>query len=106
MVTPLAAYSHEWVGGDIAGLQGLAARLYGYVPHLQTLADRLSVVAGSLTGGGAGALPGLAASAFTAACRKQALTAAALEEYVTAVAQAIDGLAVELAQLENALEQD
>ena len=105
-VTPLAAFSHDWVGGDISGLRGVAQTLYGYVPHVQDLAHRLSVVASSLTGGGPGSWQGQAASAFTTAWRKQAMTAAALDEYVSAVAQAIDGLAVGLAQLENALELD
>jgi uncharacterized protein YukE len=104
--TPLTAFSHEWVGGDITGLQGTAQSLYDYVPHVQNLLDRLSVVAASLTGGAPGSWQGSAASAFTVTWRKQALTAAALEEYVTGVAQAIDGLATELSELENALEQD
>ena len=54
----------------------------------------------------AGGWQGQAASAFTAAWQQQALTAAALQEYVTALAQVIDGLAVRLSQLENALEQE
>jgi uncharacterized protein YukE len=104
-VTPLAAFSSDWVGGDIRGLQGVAETLYAYVPHVQDLAGRLSVVARDLTGDGPDGWQGKAASAFTAAWQKQAMTAVALEEYVTAVAQVIDGLAVELSQVENALEQ-
>jgi hypothetical protein len=104
-VTPLAAFSYDWVGGDIRGLQGVAQTLYAYVPRVQDLAGRLSVVARNLTGDGPGGWQGKAASAFTAAWREQAMTAAALEEYVTAVAAIIDGLAVELSQIENALEQ-
>ena len=48
-VTPLAAFDHEWVGGDIRGLQGVAQALYAYVPRVQDLSGRLSVVAGDLT---------------------------------------------------------
>jgi uncharacterized protein YukE len=104
-VAPLASFSRDWVGGDIRGLQGVAQALYGYVPRVQDLSGRLSVVARGLTSAGSGGWQGQAASAFTAAWQKQALTAAALGEYVTAVAQVIDGLAVQLSQLENALEQ-
>jgi uncharacterized protein YukE len=104
-VTPLAAFSRDWVGGDIRGLQGVAQTLYGYLPHVRDLSGRLSVVARDLTSDSSGGWQGQAASAFTAAWQKQVLTAVALEEYVTAIAQAVDGLAVELSQLENALEQ-
>jgi uncharacterized protein YukE len=103
--TPLAAFSHDWVGGDIRGLQGVAQPLFAYVPHVRDLAGRLSVTAGGLTEGGPGAWQGQAASAFTAAWARQAMTAAALAEYITAAALAIDWLAVELSQVENALEQ-
>jgi hypothetical protein len=104
-VTPLAAFCYDWVGGDIRGLQGVAQTLYAYVPRVRDLAGRLSVVARNLTGDGPGEWRGQAASAFNAAWRKQAMTAAALEEYVTVAAMVIDGLAVELSQIENALEQ-
>lgn len=103
-VTPLAGFSHEWVGGDIRGLQGVAQNLYAYLPRVQDLAGRLSVAARSLTEG-PGSWQGPAASAFTRAWQRQALAMVALEEYVTGVAQAVDGLAVELSLLENALEQ-
>jgi hypothetical protein len=102
-VTPLAAFSDDWVGGDIRGLQGIAAALYAYVPQVQDLAGRLSVVAGALTS--ADGWQGAAASAFATAWEKQALTAVALETYVTAAGEAIDGLAGQLSKLENALEQ-
>lgn len=105
-VTPLAAFSYDWVGGDIRGLQGIAEKLYAYIPHVQDLAGQLSVVVRDLTDDGADGWQGKAASAFTAAWNKQATTAAALEDYVAAVGLAIDNLAVELSQLENALEQD
>jgi uncharacterized protein YukE len=104
-VTPLAVFAHDWAGGDIRGLQGVAQALYAYVPHVQDLAGGLSVAARDLTGDSPGAWQGQAASAFTAAWQRQAMTAAALEEYVTAVAVAIGGLAVELSQIESALEQ-
>jgi uncharacterized protein YukE len=102
-VTPLAAFADDWVGGDIRGLQGIAETLYAYVPQVQDLAGRLSVVAGALTT--TDGWQGSAASAFSTAWQKQALTMGALETYVTAMGDAIDNLAVELSQLENALEQ-
>jgi uncharacterized protein YukE len=104
-VTPLAPFDHEWVGGDIRGLQGVAQALYAYVPRVQDLSGRLSVVAGNLTSPGGGGWQGSAASAFTAAWQQQALTALAVQEYAIALAQVIDQLAVDLSQLENALEQ-
>jgi hypothetical protein len=104
-VVPLAEFSHDWVGGNIRGLRGIAQALYAYVPQVEDLVRRLSVVAGDLTADGPGGWQGPAAAAFTAAWRAQALTAAAVEDYVTAVALVIDGLAVELSQLENAVER-
>ena len=103
-VSPLAPFSYDWVGGDIRGLQNIAETLYAYLPRVQDLVGTLSVSVNDLTSDGSDGWQGTAASAFTAAWRRQAATAAALEDYVTGVAQAIDGLAVELSQLENALE--
>jgi uncharacterized protein YukE len=105
-VSPLAAFSCDWIGGDIRGLQGIAETLYAYLPRVQDLVGTLSVTVTDLTSDSPDGWQGKAASAFTAAWRKQALTAAALEAYVTGVAQIIDGLAVELSQIENALEDD
>ena len=104
-VTPLAPFSHDWVGGDIRGLQSVAQGLYAYVPKVQDLSGQLSVVARDLTSDSAGGWQGQAASAFTAAWQQQVLTAAALQEYVSGLAQAIDRLALQLSRIENALEQ-
>ena len=30
----LAPFAEDWVGGDIGGLQALAAELYGFVPEI------------------------------------------------------------------------
>ncbi|HEV3382458.1 MAG TPA: hypothetical protein VG142_15950, partial [Trebonia sp.] len=105
-VSPLAAFSYDWIGGNIRGLQGLAETLYDYLPRVQDLVGTLSVTARDLTSDGPDGWQGPAASAFTAAWQKQTETAAALEAYVTGVAEIIDGLAVELSQIENALEAD
>jgi hypothetical protein len=105
-VSPLAAFSYDWIGGNIRGLQGIAETLYAYLPRVQDLTGTLSVTVSDLTSDSPDGWQGTAASAFTAAWQKQAETAAALEVYVTGVAQAVDGLAVELSQIENALESD
>jgi uncharacterized protein YukE len=105
-VAPLAPFSEDWVGGDIRGLQGIARELYGYVPRVGELTGTLSVTVRDLTGDDPGSWQGSAATAFARAWDRQARTAAAVAGYVTAVAAVIDGLAVELARLENALEQE
>jgi uncharacterized protein YukE len=105
-VSPLAAFCYDWIGGDIRGLQRTAETLYGYLPRVRDLTGTLSVTARDLTSDTPDGWQGTAASAFTAAWQKQAQTAAALEDYVTGVARVIDGLAAELAQIENALEDD
>jgi uncharacterized protein YukE len=105
-VSPLAAFCYDWIGGDIRGLQRTAETLYGYLPRVRDLTGTLSVTARDLTSDSPDGWQGTAASAFTAAWQKQAQTAAALEDYVTGAAQIIDSLAAELAQTENALEDD
>jgi uncharacterized protein YukE len=105
-VSPLAAFCYDWIGGNIRGLHRIAETLYAYLPRVQNLVGTLSVTARDLTSDSPDGWQGTAASAFTAAWRKQAATAAALEDYVTCVALAINGLAVELSQIENALEDD
>lgn len=104
--SPLAAFSHDWIGGDFRGLQGIAETLYAYLPRVQDLVGGLSVTARNLTVDGPDGWQGAAASAFTSAWGKQVKTAEALEEYVTGVAQIIDSLAVGLSQIENALETE
>lgn len=99
------AFSHSWIGGDIHGLQHLAETLHAYIPKIPEATGRLSAVVRNLTDGGTGAWRGTAADGFTAAWRTQAKAATALEDYVAAIAQAIGALAVELSQIENALEQ-
>ena len=82
----------------------VAVKLKAYLPRVQDLVARLSATASGLTAAGPGRWQGAAAEAFTASWRAQAATAVALEEYVAGVALAIGSLAVELSQLENALE--
>lgn len=93
------------IGGDIDGLRNLAETLQDYVPQVRDLAGRLSVVARDLTRDGSGGWHGSAAEAFASAWQKQAKAAAALEDYVAAVAQVVGGLAAELSRIESALER-
>lgn len=93
------------IGGDIDGLRKLAATLQDYVTQVRDLAGRLSVVARDLTRDGSGGWHGPAADAFASAWRRQAKAAAALEDYVAAVAQVVGGLAAELARIESSLER-
>jgi uncharacterized protein YukE len=102
-LTPLAAFTDNWVGGDIAGLQSVARALYDYVPDLQDLTGSLGPAARDLTDGPSG-WQGSAATAFTAAWAKQVATAQALEAFVTGIGAAVNGLAVTLSDLESALE--
>lgn len=102
----LAPHAHDWTGGNINGLRDLAETLHGYLPHVQDLIGRLSVVARGLTSDGPGGWQGKAATAFTEAWSRQIATANALQEYITAIAQAIASLAVELSQIESALENE
>lgn len=100
----LAVFSRNWLGGDIHGLMEVAEKLEAYLPRVQDLVGRLSATASGLTAAGRGGWQGAAADGFTAAWRAQAATAVALEEYVAGVARAVGSLAVELSQLESALE--
>lgn len=102
----LEAFSRDWIGGDIRGLQGIADRLHSYLPHVQELVARLSKTARNLAADEPDGWSGPAADAFTGAWSRQIATARALEEYVSAAAAAIDSLAVELSQIESALENE
>jgi hypothetical protein len=100
----LAPFAFDWVGGDIHGLQALSIRLSSYVPAIVDVTTALDRRAGQLTGDGPGGWQGSAASAFTAAWGRDALTAGALAAVIDQAGQITGGLAVALAQIENALE--
>ena len=44
----LAPFAFDWIGGDIHGLQALAARLTSYVPALTDVTTALNGVPASL----------------------------------------------------------
>ena len=100
----LAPFAFDWVGGDIHGLQALSIRLSSYVPAITDVTAALDRRAGQLTSDGPDGWQGSAASAFTAAWGRDALTAGALAAVIDQAGQITGGLAVALAQIENALE--
>jgi len=73
---PLAQFAEEWVGRDIAGLQTLATALSGF------------------------------AAEMSAATHSDPVTATALAAVISQTASIIDGLAVELATIQGALEDE
>ena len=100
----LAPFAEDWVGGDIGGLQTLAAELYGFVPEITGITAALNQQVDRLTGGDEG-WHEPAASAFTRAWRRDSGTAEVLAAVIGQAAGIIGGLAAELAVIENALEE-
>jgi hypothetical protein len=60
---PLAPFAFDWIGGDIHGLQALAARLSSYVPAMTDVITALERRATQLTSGTRDGWQGSAASA-------------------------------------------
>jgi hypothetical protein len=100
----LASFAEEWVGGDIRALHALATTLYGYLPRIAGVTTALNQEVAQLTGGDHG-WRGPAASAFTAAWRRDAAAADTLAVAIAQTAAVVDGLAVRLATIEKALEE-
>jgi len=100
----LASFAEEWVGGDIRGLHALATTLYGYLPEMTGITAALDrEVSGLAAGHG---WQGPAASAFTAAWRRDAVAVDALAVAIARTAAVVDALAVRLATIEKALEEE
>jgi uncharacterized protein YukE len=99
----LAAFAHDWVGGDIHGLSAYAGTLYGYVPRLSDVATALDTKVSHIVGDAG--WKGSAASAFTKAWQHDATGATALAVMVSAAGDIVNTLAVNLASIESALEQ-
>lgn len=102
---PLPTFAAEWVGGDIRGLHALAATMYEYLPEIAGVTTVLHQEVSLLTGGEPG-WHGSAAEAFTAAWRRDADAAEALAAVIGQTARVIGDLAVELAVIEKALEEE
>jgi hypothetical protein len=100
----LAPFSCDWVGGDIHGLHALAGTLFGYVPEVADVTTALDKQVGRVVGDAG--WKGSAASAFDSAWRRDSLTGQALGVVIAETGTIVDGLAVVLSQIENALEQE
>ena len=102
----LAAFAYDWIGGDIHGLQALAARLSSYVPAMTDVITALEQCAAQLTSDTRDGWQGSAASAFTASWQKDALAGTALAIVAGRASDVVGALAVALAEIENALETE
>jgi hypothetical protein len=93
----LASFAEGWVDGDIHGLQALASELYG---HGFQMTDVMATLDQQVSG-----LPP-AVSVLASSWRQESVTAQALAAVIVQAAAIIDGLAVQLAAIENALEEE
>jgi hypothetical protein len=99
--SPLAASAEDWLDGDIHGLQALAGALYGHAFQITDVMAVLDQQVSRLTGRG---WP--AGSMFASSWRRASATAQALAAVIVQTAAIVDGLAAELAVIENALEEE
>jgi uncharacterized protein YukE len=98
----LAPFAHNWVGGDIHGLSAYAGTLYGYAPKINDVATALNSKVSQTVGGAS--WQGSAATAFSGAWDRDAQGCTALTTMTTATGDVVNWLAVNLSQLESALE--
>jgi uncharacterized protein YukE len=101
--SPLAAFAHNWIGGDIHGLSAYSGTLYGYVPEITNVVTALDNRVTRIVGDAS--WTGSAASAFTKAWERDSTGATALGLVISQTGDVVDQLAVDLAKIENALEQ-
>jgi uncharacterized protein YukE len=99
---PLAAFAHDWVGGDIHGLAAFAGTLYGYVPGMGDVVTALNKQVNQIvTDAG---WQGQAAQAFAGNWEKVSAEVNAVGLMVIQTGSIVDRLAAELSTIENALE--
>lgn len=103
--SPLTSFAAQWIGADIRGLHALAATLYGYLPEITGVTTTLNQEVSQLTGSDQG-WRGPAASAFSAAWRRDAAAVEALALVIGQTADVVDDLAVRLATIEKTLEDE
>lgn len=101
--SPLAAFAYNWIGGDIHGLSAFSGTLYGYVPEVTNVVTSLDNRVNRIVGDAS--WTGAAASAFTKAWEKDSSGATALGIVISQTGDIVNGLAVNLAKIESALEQ-
>jgi hypothetical protein len=99
--SPLATSAEHWVDGDIHGLQSLAGVLYGHAFQITDVMAVLDQQVSRLTG-----RPWPAGAKFASSWRRASATAEALAAVIVQTAAIVDGLAVELAAIGNALEEE
>ena len=100
--SPLMPFAHDWVGGDIHGLSAFAGTLYGYVPKVADVVNALDKKVGQIVSDAG--WQGSAASAFTGNWEKVSAETNALGLVIIQTGSIVDQLAVDLAKIENALE--
>lgn len=100
---PLAPFSHEWVGGDIHGLSSFAGTMYGYAPKIADVVTALNSRVGQIVSDAS--WQGSAASSFTGNWEKVSAETNSVGMVCIDAGQIVDQLAVDLAKIENALEQ-
>jgi len=102
--SPLAPFSHDWIGGDIRGISNFAGLLYGYAPKIDNVAATLDdQVRGMVS---AAQWQGAGASAFRSSWDKDSVAAQKIASMAVGVGQIVDELAVSLSKIESALEQN
>jgi uncharacterized protein YukE len=101
--SPLAAFAYNWVGGDIHGLSAYSGTLYRYVPEITDVVTALDNRVKRIVGDAS--WTGTAASAFTKAWERDSSGATALGLVISQTGDIVNGLAVDLAKIESALEK-
>jgi hypothetical protein len=99
--SPPATSAEHWVDGDIHRLQALAGVLYDHAFQITDVMAVLDQQVTRLTGRG---WP--AGSKFASSWRRASATAEALAAVIVQTAAIVDGLAAELAMIQNALEEE
>jgi uncharacterized protein YukE len=102
--SPLAPFSHDWIGGDIRGLSAFASVLYGYAPNIDNVAGTLDGQVNGMVS--AAHWQGAGASAFKSSWDKDSVAAQKIASMAVGIGQIVDELAVRLSKIENALEQN
>jgi uncharacterized protein YukE len=96
-------FSHEWIGGDIHGLSSFAGTMYGYVPQISGVVSALNGQVGHIVSDAG--WQGDAATAFTGNWEKVSAETNSVGMVIIDAGEIADQLAVDLAKIENALEQ-
>jgi uncharacterized protein YukE len=100
----LAAFSYDWVGGDIRGLSQFAGELVGFIPKIDNVAGTLDdQVSGMIS---AADWQGAAASTFTSSWGKDSADAQEIASMAVGIGRIVDELAVSLSKIESALETE